>query len=53
MEVFTATISACTAKSLIVRQLQCTCVTRSGFVGNDELVTVEDSIDVGNVLSII
>ncbi len=72
MEVFTATISVCTAKTLIVRQLQwasvpvlwmhhrnlhsaatlihCTCITSSSFAGNDELVAVEDSIDVGNVL---
>ncbi len=46
MEVSTATVSACTAKSLIVRQLQC--VTSSIFAGNDDLVAVEDSIDVGN-----
>ncbi len=26
------------------------CVTSSSFAGNDELVAVEDSIDVGNVL---
>ena len=43
MEVSTLTISACIAKSLIVRQLQ----------QNDELVAVEDSIDVGNVLYIL
>ena len=50
MEVSTATISACRAKSLIVRQLliHCTCVISSSL--NDELVAVEDSIDVGNVL---
>ena len=28
----------------------CTCITSSSFAGNDELVAVEDSIDVGNVL---
>ncbi len=61
MEASTATISACTATSLIARQLQwssvpalwCfwgTCVTISSFAGNDELVAVEDSIDVSNVL---
>ncbi len=27
-----------------------TCITSSSFAGNDELVAVEDSIDVGNVL---
>ena len=43
MGVSSATISDCTAKSLIVRQLQC-------FALNDELVAVEDSLDVGNVL---
>ena len=98
MEVSPATISACTAKSLIVRQLQwtsvpdhpfsillpgafqqqnwkwmlwmlywmhhrnlhsaetlihCTCVRSSSFGGNDGLVAVEDSIDVGNVVYII
>ncbi len=78
MEVSTAIISAYTAKSLIVRQLQyisvpalwcfgdassrnlhsaetlihCTCVIRSSCAGNDELVTVEDSTIVGNVLYI-
>ncbi len=26
------------------------CITSSSFAGNDELVAVEDSIDVGNVL---
>ncbi len=46
MAVSTPTISACTAKPLIVRQLQF-------YAGNDELVAVEDSIDVGNVLYII
>ncbi len=30
--------------------IHCTCITSSSFAGNDELVTVEDSIDVGNVL---
>ncbi len=47
MEVSTATISACTAKSLIVSRgspMQSL---------NDELVAVEDSIDVGNVLWIL
>ncbi len=54
MEVSTATIPACTAKSLIVRQLliHCTCVPSSSFAGNEELVAVEDFIDVGNVLYI-
>ncbi len=56
MEVSTATISACTAKSLIVRLqrtgVHCACVPRSSFAGNDELVVVEDFIDVGNVLYI-
>ncbi len=42
MVVSTAAISACIAKSLIV-----------SFAGNDELVAVEDSIDLGNVLLII
>ncbi len=32
--------------------IHCTCVTSSSFAGNDELVAVEDSIDVGNVLYI-
>ena len=49
MEVSNATISACTTKSLIVRQLQCSCITSSSFAGNDEIVAVEESIDVGNV----
>ncbi len=30
--------------------IHCTCVTCSSFAGNNELVAVEDSIDVGNVL---
>ena len=30
--------------------IHCTCITSSNFAGNDELVAVEDSIDVGNVL---
>ena len=30
--------------------IHCTCVTSSSFAGNDELVAVEDSTDVGNVL---
>ncbi len=64
MEISTATNSACSAKSMIVRQLQwtsvpvlwclhCTRVKSSNFAGNDELVAVEDSIDVGNVLYIV
>ncbi len=51
IKVSTATISACTAKSLVVRQLQC--VTSNSFAGYDELVAVEDSINVGNVLYIV
>ncbi len=55
MEVSTVTISACIAKSLIVRQLHNNsfCVTGSNFTENDEFVAVEDSIDVGNVLYIL
>ena len=41
MEVSTVTMSACTAKSLVV--------TSSGLTGYDELVAVESSIDVGNM----
>ncbi len=42
----------CNHFSLHSKVLDCetTCITSSSFAGNDELVAVEDSIDVGNVL---
>ncbi len=45
--------TACTAKSLIVRQLLADGVPSSSFAGNDELVAVKDFKDVGNVLYMI
>ncbi len=56
MESFTANNSSFPAKLLIVTQVQrvqCSCLTINDFAVQTEIVAVETSIDVGNILSTI